>query len=462
MINLKDIKSVFLIGIGGIGMSALARYFHEKGCRVSGYDRVRSSLTEQMEKEGILINYKEEIKEEDKHPAFVIYTPAIGKEHILYQYFTAHRIPVYKRSEVLQMILRDMECIAVAGTHGKTTISSMIAHILRESGWGCHAFLGGVAVNYNTNYWSSERSLAVVEADEYDRSFLRLEPDKAVISAIDADHLDIYQTEQNIRQAFIDFTHKIKPGGLLIYKKNINHDASFGGDRRWHYHLTDIHSDIHAGNINMVDGRYQFDVTLPGAVTIEKVTLNIGGRHNIENALAAVAMSYETGVSADAIRVSLASYKGVKRRFEYIIKKEDQVYIDDYAHHPEELRMLLSSVKDLYPDDQCTIVFQPHLYSRTRDFAVGFAAALDQAEEVILLPVYPAREDSIPGVDSQLIAGLLKKDKVNVYSKAEALKKLERNRNKIVVTAGAGDIGAMVQEIKTCLENKEYKNRDVG
>lgn len=443
-------------------MSALARYFLERGCCVSGYDRTPSALTRQLEEEGVAISYEDEVKAINRQTDLVIYTPAIGTKNTLYKYFIDQQFSVFKRSEVLQMILREMKCIAVAGTHGKTTISSMIAHILRDSGLGCYAFLGGITVNYDTNYWSSNNSLAVVEADEYDRSFLRLNPDKAVVTAMDADHLDIYQTETKLQEAFIEFTGNLKPGGLLIYKENIKRSESFSGDRKWSYSMTNDQAAVFARNIKPTDGSYQFEVVLPNKKIIENLRLNIGGRHNVENAVAAIAVAFDLGIEPTAIRKALASFKGVKRRFEYLINMADQVYVDDYAHHPEELEMLLSSVKELYPGEKCTVIFQPHLYSRTRDLAAEFAKALNKADKVILLPVYPAREDPIPGVSSQLIVDLLEKGKGTVCSKQETLKRLKGNKNKVVVTAGAGDIGLMAEEVKACLENKKYKKKHVG
>lgn len=455
MIDVKNIQKVYFIGIGGIGMSALARYFREKGCRVSGYDRAPSVLTHQLEESGITISYSDEVGKEVEEAELIVYTPAIPKQNVIYSYVLNSGRPLLKRSEVLQLILQDMNCIAVAGTHGKTTISSMIAHILRDSGFGCNAFLGGITTNYNTNYWSDSRSLAVVEADEYDRSFLRLSPDIAVLTALDADHLDIYGTVESLQQAFIDFTNKLKKDGLLVYNNSVDRKPAFGGDRQWSYSLRDKNASVYAENISVNEGGYLFDVVICEKETIKGIQLHIGGKYNMENALAAVAVCYDAGVHPEEIKKALATYKGVKRRFEYILKEAHKVYIDDYAHHPEELKMLLTSVKELFPEKACTVIFQPHLFSRTKEMAAEFAKALDIADKVILLPVYPARELPVAGVRSELIAELMSNDKVRCCEKENVFEILAQDTNEVVVTAGAGDIGMMVEDIQTCLINKE-------
>lgn len=453
MTGLLNIQKVFLIGIGGIGMSALARYFKERGCQVAGYDRTRSPLTNQLATSGIAVCYSDEITQEAKEAELIIYTPAIPEDNAVYRYALLAGKPLYKRSEVLQEILKQMDTIAVAGSHGKTTISCMIAHILRDSGLGCHAFLGGIAANYNTNYWSDKGALAVVEADEYDRSFLRLSPDKAVLTAMDPDHLDIYGSAENMRQAFTAFTHNINPQGLLVYKKQLA--GSFGGDRKLTYDLKDPEAGIYARNLRVAGGGYSFDVVIRGGEVMRDARLPVGGRHNVENALAAMAICYDAGVAPGEIKKALATFKGVKRRFEYVIRRPDIVYIDDYAHHPEELKMLLTGVKELYPNDPCVIVFQPHLYSRTKELAADFASALNLADKVILLPVYPAREVPVEGVSSKLIADMMPGDKVALCEKESLCDQLKHHPNKIVITAGAGDIGTMVEEVETCLMKME-------
>lgn len=452
MITVKDIQKVYFIGIGGIGMSALARYFHQAGVKVSGYDRTSSALTKQLEEEGINIHYKENIQLIDRDADVVVYTPAISKNNSELEYYNHQQYPVLKRSEVLQMIVKDMYCITVAGTHGKTTISSCIAHILRESGYGCNAFLGGITVNYETNYWSNKRAVAVIEADEYDRSFLRLQPDMAVLTAMDADHLDIYGTVSALQDAFIQYTLQIKPGGYLIYKQGLKRNEEMGGENKITYSLKNNSANTYADNITVSEGGYEFDV-MAADWRMSKAFIQIGGRHNVENAVAAVAVAHQLGISSDKIKTALSTFKGVKRRFEYVIKTGKQIFIDDYAHHPEELNTLISSAVELFPDKKCTIVFQPHLYSRTRDLASGFAEALNLADEIILLPVYPAREEPIKGVESKLIADQMDKNKAHLFTKKEALTWVKESKPELLITAGAGDIAEMVEPIKDCLKH---------
>ena len=458
MIALQHIQKVFLIGIGGMGMSALARYFQAQGCKVAGYDRSRSPLTEALEASGMAVYDSPAIPAADWAADLVIYTPAIGRDHPVFVHYLNEGIPVYKRSEVLEEILKDMRCIAVAGSHGKTTISCMIAHLLHDSGLRAHAFLGGISANYGTNYLKGDQPLAVVEADEYDRSFLRLHPDVAVITAMDSDHLDIYETQEQLQDAFRQFSHQIRPGGLLVHKTPAVPATGLGGDRKWSYSLTDPEARITARAIRPEEGGYHFTAVLPGQDHSPTLQLPMGGLHNVENALAAIAVGRDAGLSTADIRAALASFKGVKRRFEYRLQRADKVYIDDYAHHPEELRMLLKGVRALFPQAGLTLVFQPHLYSRTRDMAAAFAEVLQEADRVILLPVYPAREAPIPGVDSGLIAGMLPPEKVQLCEKAELLTVLTSDPHKVVVTAGAGDIGDMSAAIANAF-NESAKSR---
>ncbi|MGH2642619.1 MAG: UDP-N-acetylmuramate--L-alanine ligase [Chitinophagaceae bacterium] len=450
MINLQNIRSVYLIGIGGIGMSALARYFKEKGAVVSGYDKTVSSLTQQLSLEGISIHYVEDLQQTDLNPDLVIYTPAIPEDHKELVYYLEKQIPVYKRSEVLGAIVKNMFCIAVAGTHGKTTTSTLIAHILRESGYGCNTFLGGISVNYYTNYWSSNNNVGVIEADEYDRSFLQLEPDIAILTAMDPDHLDIYGTEEAMREAYILFTKQIKVTGKLIYKYGLKRYEEMGGEDHLAYSLENRKADSYAQNIYEYEGGYQFDI-VNKENTIANVQLNIGGRHNIENAVAATAVAGMLGIPVVNIKQGISSFKGVKRRFEYIIKNELNVYIDDYAHHPEELKALIHSAMSLFKERKCTIIFQPHLFSRTKDLADQFAQALDLANEIILLPVYPAREKPIPGVSSRLIADKMKNSRVSILSREETLTQIKEHKPGLLLTAGAGDIDKLVDPIKNIL-----------
>jgi len=449
MVELKDIKRIYFIGIGGIGMSALARYFHFHGKAVSGYDRTATVLTRQLENEGIPVHYEDDPAAAPKDADLVVYTPAVPKDHQEWLYYKEHGYPLLKRSEVLGMITSSSFNICVAGTHGKTTVSTMIAHILRHTGYGCNAFLGGISVNYNSNFWSDQRNVCVVEADEYDRSFLRLSPDIAVITAMDADHLDIYGTAGAVHEAFVQFSGRLKTGGLLLNKKGLD----LKGDPQWTYGL-DGDADFFASDIKIDQGDYLFNVQT-GDWQLKNVVLAMGGRHNVENATAAIAVAHRLGIAGDAVIAAVAAFRGVKRRFEYIVKKPNRVFIDDYAHHPEELRALITGAKELFSGMKCTIIFQPHLFSRTRDFVDGFAASLDLADEVFLLPIYPARELPIEGVTSRLIAEKMTPGKAIVVDKQEILTiikdKVTKDDLKLLITAGAGDIDTLVQPISNIL-----------
>ncbi|MEP7257671.1 MAG: UDP-N-acetylmuramate--L-alanine ligase, partial [Flavitalea sp.] len=407
MIDLKTIQKIYFIGIGGIGMSALARYFSFHGKSVSGYDRTKTPLTAQLEKEGIPVHYTDDIDLAPKDAALIVYTPAVAATHQELSYYRQHNYTLLKRSDVLGLITENSFNICVAGTHGKTTISTMVAHILRHSGYGCNAFLGGIATNYNSNFWSHEGNTCVIEADEYDRSFLKLSPDIAVISAMDADHLDIYGTETAMQDSFIAFTHKVKPGGALFVKEGLARNEELAAPEKITYSAGDDHADVYPMNVQMMNGYYLFDLSVKGKL-IDDVALNMGGAHNVENATVAMAIAKRLNISDEKIRLAVEDFKGVKRRFEYKIKTGRLVYIDDYAHHPEELSTLISSAKNLFSGMSCTVIFQPHLYSRTRDLAVGFAHSLDMADEVILLPLYPARELPIEGVSSETIRSRMK------------------------------------------------------
>jgi len=486
MVDMKDIKRVYFIGIGGIGMSALARYFHAQGRKVSGYDKTPTALTGQLEKEGIPVHYEDDPGMAPKDADLVVYTPAVPATHRELMYYRDHAYPLLKRSDVLGMITNSSFNICVAGTHGKTTVTTMIAHILRHSGYGCNAFLGGIAVNYNSNFWSDPRNVCVVEADEYDRSFLKLSPDIAVITAMDADHLDIYGTAEAVQQAFIDFSGRLKPGGVLISKKGLEKEAELKGDVRLTYGLVDespaaspaaqpgpaaaepvrpaptvlyqppgAEPDFYASGVTVDQGDYLFNVQT-GDWRLERIVLTMGGRHNVENATAAIAVAHRLGIPGDKIIEAVAAFRGVKRRFEYIVKERGRIFIDDYAHHPEELRALISGAREMFPGCKCTIIFQPHLFTRTRDFADGFAKSLDLADEVFLLPIYPAREQPIEGVTSELIAGKMTKGKAVVVDKKEILriiedKMLHNDGPEMLITAGAGDIDTLVEPIRRLL-----------
>ncbi|HEY0434140.1 MAG TPA: UDP-N-acetylmuramate--L-alanine ligase [Chitinophagaceae bacterium] len=459
---INTMKSVYLIGIGGIGMSALARFFRSTGAKVSGYDRAESPLTRQLMTEGIDVHFDEDVSKIPKDADLVIYTPAVPAGHRELVYYMDHHYKVMKRSDVLQLITQDTYNICVAGTHGKTTTTTMIAHLLRDSGFACNAFLGGISVNYGTNFWSQDGgtpAVSVVEADEYDRSFLKLSPDVAVVTAMDPDHLDIYGTAGAMEEAFIDFTKKIRPGGVLIAKFGLHRSGELDGSRKLTYSLQNDSADAFAKNIRMNNGSYEFDVEVDKKEFAD-LTLHMGGMHNVENAVAAIAVAKTLDIEAVRIRQAIGNFKGVRRRFEYIIRNERLVFIDDYAHHPEELRALITGAKSLFPQRKCTVIFQPHLYSRTKDLAEGFAASLDLADAVVLLPIYPARELPLPGVNSEMIIGKMKLADRRVVAKHELINWVEREYmpsmntefGEVLITAGAGDIDALVEPLKNALQ----------
>lgn len=468
MINIKKISSIYFAGIGGIGMSALARYFNEQGVKVSGYDKTETPLTKKLMEEGIAIHFEDDVKLLDKSADVIVYTPAIPATHNELNFYKENNYTLLKRSDVLGLLTADTFNICVAGTHGKTTTSAMIAHILKDSEYGCNAFLGGIAANYDTNFWGSTNNVSVVEADEYDRSFLKLNPDVAIITAMDADHLDIYGTEENMQDAFIQFTERIKKDGCLIVKKGLKRIDEFKVADTCTYSFEDATANIHIDHLEIINGAYQFNL-INNFWTINEVVLNMGGLHNIENVMAAIAVAKYLKIDDGKIKAAVASFKGVKRRFEYVLRSpspqgrvgEGLVMIDDYAHHPEELRALITGAKNLFPGKKCTVIFQPHLFSRTKDLADGFAEVLSLADETILLPIYPARELPMPGVTSELILEKMTNQDKKILDKNELLEYLgsckvssvEGFREALIITAGAGDIDTLVQPIKNILEN---------
>ncbi len=487
MKDYTTISRVYFLGIGGIGMSALAKYYLSRNATVSGYDKTPTFLTKEMENEGISIHYEDNIDMLDKNAQLVVYTPAVPKDHKEYNYYLDNNYEMVKRSRVLGEITKTSFSICIAGTHGKTTISTMIAHILRHSGFGCNAFLGGISVNYNTNFWSqtpsesSDNNVSVAEADEYDRSFLQLSPDIAAISAMDADHLDIYGTKENMTQAFVDFSKRLKPGGVLLTKYGLGENR-FAAANHLRYSLQNDAADVYASNITMYNGSYEFDVMTKDWM-LDSVKLNMGGMHNVENAVAAIMIAHHLEIEPVKIKKAIEDFKGVKRRFEYIIapgpernKKDDVFYqgdkitqpvifIDDYAHHPQELEALIKSAKSLFGKRKCTVIFQPHLFSRTHDLAKDFAASLDLADEVLLLPIYPAREMPVEGVTSQLIlnkmentnASIVSEDGLLKYLQTSYLEKLKSSANgQVLITAGAGDIDRLIEPIKNILTEAQY------
>jgi len=451
--DVRAIKRVYFVGIGGIGMSAIARFFHAQGTVVSGYDRTETALTIKLVEEGMSVHYTDDVALLDRNAEVVVYTPAIPRDHKELNWYRDNNYSVYKRSDVLQWITESMFAVTVAGTHGKTTISTMIAYLLRETGYGCNAFLGGISVNYNNNYWSDKRDTAVIEADEYDRSFLKLQPDIAVLTAIDADHLDIYGTAEEMESAFIQYTKNIKIGGTLLVKFGLHRSADLKGPQTVTYSLENSAADVYGDNIMQKGGGYIFDV-IGADWAMQNMHMNIGGMHNVENAIAAIAVTQMLGVDEDKVRTALAGFKGIKRRFEYKIKTDRIVYIDDYAHHPEELAALIKGAKHLFPDRTCVIAFQPHLFSRTRDFADGFARSLDMADEVLLLDIYPARELPMEGVTTKMITDRMKNPAHRIVSKEELLEYVKNTPLDMFITSGAGDIDKLVELIKNILENK--------
>ncbi len=451
--NVRALKRVYFVGIGGIGMSALARFFRNQGAVVSGYDRTETPLTKQLVAEGMSVHYTDDIALIDKEAELIVYTPAIPKDHAELNWLKDNGYPVYKRSDVLQWITEALFSVTVAGTHGKTTISTMIAYLLRETGYGCNAFLGGISVNYGSNYWSSDNATAVIEADEYDRSFLKLFPDIAVLTAMDADHLDIYGTAAEVEAAFIQYTKNIKAGGTLVAKHGLHRAKDLQASNIIAYSLQNDAADVYGANIVQKDGGYVFDVIAKDWV-INDVRLPIGGMHNAENAIAAIGVTQLLQIEAEKVKEALAGFKGIKRRFEYVVKNENIVFIDDYAHHPEELAALIQSAKRLFAGRKCVVAFQPHLFTRTRDFADGFATSLSMADEVILLDIYPARELPIDGVTSQMIADRMGNPNHTVLTKEGLLNYVKAAPLDLFITAGAGDIDKLVNPIKEILENK--------
>ncbi len=449
--SIQNTKAVYFIGIGGIGMSAIARYFNHLGIEVSGYDKTPTLLTKQLEQEGIKIHFEDDVNLIPKEIDFVVYTPAIPAHHTELNYYKNNNYTVVKRSDVLQWITNNTFNICVAGTHGKTTTSTIIGHVLRDTGFGCNAFLGGIAANYNTNFWSSEKNNVVVEADEYDRSFLKLSPNIAIVTSVDSDHLDIYGTAENVANAFVEFSTKIKEGGCLIIKHGLKNADQFNVKDTCTYSVSNVNADIHIEDLKVENGAYHFNV-INAYWRLDDVILNMGGLHNIENALAAIGVAKYLKIDDEKIKIALANFKGVKRRFEKVLNSE-HVLIDDYAHHPEELRALIEGVRSLYPAHHLTLIFQPHLFSRTNDLVDGFAESLDRADEVILLPIYPARELPMEGVTSKIIFDKMQLNNKKLMEKNEMLAYISSIKPSLVVMAGAGDIDVLVYNVKEILNN---------
>ena len=448
----------FFLGIGGIGMSALARYFKTKGFEVAGYDRSETKLTQDLATEGIQVIYNQELNHipaEYMNPksTLIIVTPAIPEEHSQLQYFKENNFIIQKRAQVLGDITRQSKGICVAGTHGKTTTSTIAAHLLYQSQVTCSAFLGGISNNYNTNLLlSKDSNYVVIEADEYDRSFHQLSPYMAVITSADADHLDIYETADAFRESFEHFTSLIRPGGALIMRKGIDIKPRLQkGVKVYTYSMNDG-GDFSAENIKVGKGEIKFDFVTP-TDRINDVRLGVPVMINVENSVAAMALAWLNGVTAEELRVGISSFSGIYRRFNIVYKSDSVVYMDDYAHHPSELNASISSIRALYPDRKITGIFQPHLYTRTRDFAADFASALSKLDELILLDIYPARELPIEGVSSDIILCNVTLEHKTLCSKENLLTLLKEKDLDVLVTFGAGDIDKFVPLIKKQLKN---------
>lgn len=453
----EDLHNVYLIGIGGIGMSALARWFSHMGKNVKGYDRVETALTIALQNEGIQIHFEDEVNlipeeiRNDKAHSLVIYTPAIPKDHAEWNWLKGQGYEIMKRSQVLGLITKNMRSVAVAGTHGKTTTTSMIVHLLKSCGIDCVGFLGGISANYNTNMVlnEGEDAIAVIEADEFDRSFLTLHPELAVVTATDADHLDIYGDKDALKDSFRQFIKQIIPGGKLFIKNQIA--AEVLEDTQVAHELYGFEGEgITVENFKIEDASFTFDYKA-SKETISGFTQHVPGYHNVENMIAAITVAKALGAENERIKDAVATYKGVKRRFEYIIKTGEITFIDDYAHHPVEIEAFLRSVRDLYPNQKITAIFQPHLFSRTQDFATEFAKSLSLADELIMLDIYPARELPIPGVMSEMILKDVTLTKKKIVSKEELITSVIDWQPEVVLTIGAGDIDKLVQPLKDAL-----------
>ncbi|MBN8696629.1 MAG: UDP-N-acetylmuramate--L-alanine ligase [Bacteroidetes bacterium] len=461
--NLKSIHNVYFLGIGGIGMSALARYFNAMGKKVSGYDKTATKLTNELVEEGIKIHFEDNIQFispeiiNDKENTLVVYTPAVPADHSEFVYLKEKGYTIKKRAEVLGLITLHSRTIAIAGTHGKTTTSSLVAHILKTAQVDPSAFLGGIAQNYNTNLLLSsslesnkeatEKNYVVVEADEYDRSFLTLHPEIAVITSVDADHLDIYGDVKFVEESFSMFANLVS--SKLILKKTIVEKVKTG-KAVISYSVDDASANYFASNIKIEDGLYHYEIHTPSGV-FKNMSLGLPGKHNVENSIAATAIACELGIEENVIRTALASFKGVKRRFDYHIKTKELVFIDDYAHHPEELKATISSAKEMFPGKKITGIFQPHLFSRTRDFAKEFAASLDLLDECILMEIYPARELPIEGVNSQMLINLMNSKHKRICQKNELVDAVAKEKIEVLLTMGAGDIDTFVEPIKKAI-----------
>jgi len=447
--DLKRIHNVYFIGIGGIGMSALARYFKFVEKNVAGYDKTRTPLTKELSGLSIDIHYEDDTalissSYKNRENTLVVYTPAVPVEHTEYQYFLENGFTIKKRSEVLGWITKDSFCLAVAGTHGKTTTTSILAHLLKETGVGFTGFLGGISEDFNSNFVFEGTDYSVVEADEFDRSFLRLFPDVACITSMDADHLDIYGNSKELEKSFIEFANKVSPGGALFVRKGLPLEGiTYGIEDDADYCVT---------NLKIENGSYIFDLVMPDATLVD-VKFNKPGRHNLLNGLVAFAMALHTGVPAEKLANALATFKGVQRRFSYKIKTEDFVFIDDYAHHPTEINAVYDAVSEMHPNKKTLAIFQPHLFSRTRDFADEFAKSLSKFDSILLLDIYPAREKPIKGITSEWLLEKIDNTNVRTIHKSKLINEIKKQNPQVLVTMGAGDIGLEVSKITKELQD---------
>jgi len=442
--NLKSVHNVYFIGIGGVGMSALAKYCVAAGKNVGGYDRVSTTITASLEDLGVEIQFEtllDQIDESFMNPTatLIVFTPAIPESNAIFRYFKTNDFKVLKRSELLGLVTEQTQCLAVAGTHGKTTTSSILGHLMYECNEKVTAFIGGITENYHSNLIQNGTEISVVEADEFDRSFLTLRPDFACITSMDADHLDIYSSEEDLVETFRAFTKKIKPSGKLFVRNGLPLEGITYG--------VNENADYAALHIQVENGAYRFDLQTPTG-RIENLLFHLPGTHNLSNAVAAMAMALEFGCAAVDLRNALKTYKGVKRRFTYQIKTDDFVFIDDYAHHPTELNAVYQAVKEMYPTEKVSVVFQPHLFSRTKDFVDDFAASLSQFDAVFLLEIYPARELPISGVTSRWLLEKIKSPVKKLISKSQIVSEIKNIGHPIFITLGAGDIGVEVSKLK--------------
>lgn len=450
MKSLENISTIYFLGIGGIGMSAIARYFHANGKLVMGYDKTPTQLTKELQEEGIEITFKEEVTKlftqlKDKEHTLIIYTPAVSKENLLYQYIVEHNFSILKRAEILGLITKDIPTLAVAGTHGKTTTTAILAHILKQCGVQLTAFLGGISENYQTNFINDGNEAVVVEADEFDRSFLQLSPNIASITSMDADHLDIYGSKNELENSFREFVAKVPNQEDLFFAEGLNlqgNSIGFSSD-----------SDYVISDISIHNGSYFFDFKTPHEV-LKEIEFSLPGKHNLMNAAMALAMAIKFGVDSAKAKHSLASFKGVRRRFTYHLRTEDKVLIEDYAHHPSEINAVYQAVREMHPNKKVLAVFQPHLFSRTQDFANEFATSLSPFDAVMLLEIYPAREKPIAGINSKMLLDKIDNEQKSLIDRELLVDKIKEASAEVVLLLGAGDIGDEVQKIKIALNHE--------